>query len=179
MNWLLFISILLIILFIPIPLKFTFSYKEQIFNFKIYNKTVFSNRPSFKKANKKKKSKKEKTTTSKPARLSYSLLIEHLQRNIFKPWIKFNYNMEYCFNDSAFTAISYGLLYNMDPIVYLLLQNFFSVKAYTVNIVPNFKNIFEVEVDTKAIIFFNIFQVLTIFYYTKKSYIKNNKEVSS
>lgn len=171
MFWILLIVIfiILLILFLPIPLKFTLSYSKGICEIKLYKKLIFSNADSFKE-NKKSKS-NNKVSKESPKKLSYRLLIDHLRSNKFKPWIKFNYEMEYSLDDSAITAIAYGLLYNLNPIFIMLLQNFFTIKKFDFNITPKFKDIIEVNINIKSIIYFNVFQILMIFYYTKKSYI--------
>lgn len=167
MFWIL-LSIFLITLLIPIPLKFDITFINGILEFKVYNKLIYSNSTNIKKNNN--KPTKSKFKKESPKKLSYKLLVDHLHKNIFKPWIKFYCKIDYSLEDSATTAISYGLLYNLNPILYSLLNVFFSIKAFNFVITPHFKDITEVDIKLKSIVFFNLYQAIIIFYYTKKSY---------
>ena len=176
MFWIVLLVILLGILFLPIPLKLTLTLKDNCFELKIYNKLIYTNKKVKTKEN---KTKSNKDYFNPTKQISYKALINYLQRNIFKPWIKLNFDFEYSLDDASFTAITYGLLYNFNPILYCLIKKFFSLRSYSFSLIPQFKNVLYLNLKINSIIFFNIFQVILILYYTKKSYFDNKKEGTS
>lgn len=184
MFWLYLCLFLSFVLLIPIPIKATFNIENTNFIVKIYNKTLLSNetirnRKSTEKKPISKKKDKGKLKKDSSKKFSIQLLLHNLRKNIFKPWLRFNFKCEYCLDDAATTAISYGLLYNINPILYILFSSFFKLSKFDIALTPRFSNTLELKANSKVILIFNLFQVLLIFYYIKKSYIKIKKEVPS
>ncbi|MFA6940318.1 MAG: DUF2953 domain-containing protein [Clostridiaceae bacterium] len=132
------IYFLVILLFIPIPMIIKIKYQRKL-DIYIYNKRI-----SFRK-NKKKKKKKS---------------IHRKKFKIFwKPYIKFNIKLVYGFDDAAATAISYGLIFSVLPLIKRLLCNFFNVKGFSQDIKLDYeRKIFNLYI--RCIIFINIAQII-------------------
>jgi len=141
-----FVLTLAIILF-PIPLKITLKYSNKVLEIYVYNKKLkikalsklgldnVSNPNT--KTNKKTKKKKNilKSFTFNDLKLiNYKVM--HLK---FKPTLHLNTNLEYGFDDAAFTAILFGIIHNIYSFLYLLLQNFVKVKKIGIKVIPHFE----------------------------------------
>lgn len=123
-----------ILLFIPIPLIIKVKYSDKL-EFFIYNKKLTLS----KKKGKRIKSKKIKV--------------------FWKPYIKIHIKLLYGFDDAAVTAISYGLIFSILPVLKNITSKFFNVKGFTPDIKLDYKNtIFNLYI--KCIIFINIAQII-------------------
>lgn len=130
------IYFLLILLFIPIPLITKIKYHRKLDIF-IYNKKI-----SIHKNKNKKKSKNRKKI-----------------KLLWKPYIKVNIKLLYGFDDAAATAISYGLIFSVLPLIKRLLSKFFNVKGFSQDIKLDYKRkIFDLYI--RCIILFNIAQII-------------------
>lgn len=130
------IYILIILLFIPIPLIIKVEYKDKLDIF-IYNKRI-----TITKNNNKRKSIKGKNI-----------------KILWKPYTKVIIKLLYGFDDAAATAISYGLIFSVLPIIKNLLARYFNVKSFSQDIKLDYKRkIFNLFM--KCIILINIAQII-------------------
>lgn len=127
-----------ILLFIPIPLIFKVKYSDKL-EFFIYNKKLT--------LSKKKKKKKGKRIKSKKIKV------------FWKPYIKIHIKLLYGLDDAAVTAISYGLIFSILPVLKNIISKFFNVKGFTPDIKLDYKNIV-FNLYIKCIIFINIAQII-------------------
>lgn len=122
-----------------------------------------------KKAKVKKKAKKT-TTKKKPLKkISFKLLHRNLKHNFYKPKFKLFINLNYSLADAANTAIIYGLLCNINYMLYNLFSIVFNFNNCDINLNPEYKDNFLVEFTISSIISFNLAQIIYILYLVLKS----------
>lgn len=175
LSLILLFFILLII--IPIPLKIQIIYKDSIFKVNIFKYELFSsdsgikNKYLYKFINKKKVNKDLNITNSKhhkKKKLCLKKLYKNLSNNKFRPYLKLNGFLNFGIDDAAFCAIIYGLLCNLPFLLQVLLSSFFSLKKLDFEITPKF-NVNTVSFGITSIFYFNIANIIYIFYLVYKS----------
>lgn len=193
MLFFIIITFLILILFIPIPLKFKLHYSKDRYYIKFYNINIISNDNGMikkfldKKKGKEKNIKEFKTKASKlkdymdidSNKKNLKSLIKtlyiNLKRNKFKPSIKFSSDIIYSLGDASRTAICLGLFYNINPILIYLFSILFKVKLLKNNLNPIFKDEILFEFTISSIITFNLAQIIYIFFIIYKSIRKNRR----
>ncbi|SUY47165.1 Protein of uncharacterised function (DUF2953) [Clostridium putrefaciens] len=151
-------SFLIILAFIPIPLRISLEVKNKKVHIKLFNKSI----------NLHKEKKQSLPKGIKSNKIKYFNLLNRYKSSNFKSNIFIDTYIEYGCNDASLTAISYGTLNSFFYILYPLLQNIFKIKHYNFKIVPNFnKNILHLK--TKCIIYINMAQVISILFMYRKS----------
>ena len=151
-------SFLIVLVFIPIPLKISLEVENKKIHIKLFNKSI--NLDKHKKTNFAKDIKSNKINL-------FNFLNKYKSSN-FKSNISIEAYIEHGSNDASLTAISYGILNSFFYILYSLLQNIFKIKHYNLKIVPNFnKNILHLKI--KCIIYINMAQVINILFMYRKS----------
>lgn len=146
--------VFLLVLLLPIPIKTSILYSEKNLGIYIYNFKLT------------KKVKKKITVNKTPLHKKkfvpiLKLGINVLRHNFFKPYIRLNINFMYGLEDAANTAQVYGLLNLMNPVIYKVLGEFFSIKNFVYNIHANF-NTKILKFNIKSIIFINLLTILYI-----------------
>lgn len=183
-----FLLILIFILFLPIPIKIKIYYCGETYFLKFYNITLFSdkggiinkllikdkkNSSEFDNTNiKRNKNKKERK------HLNFNLsslrkVYYKLQCNRFKPSLKFTLYSEYDLNNAAITSIIYGILSNLNVILYKIFTDFFNLKKLNLSFNPKFNDILNINITINSIITFNIAQIIYMLFLVKH----NLKEV--
>lgn len=193
MLFFIIITFLILILFIPIPLKFKLHYSKDRYYIKFYNINIISNDNGMikkfldKKKGKEKNIKEFKTKASKlkdymdidSNKKNLKPLIKtlyiNLKKNKFKPSIKFSSDIIYSLGDASRTAICLGLFYNINPILIYLFSILFKVKLLKNNLNPIFKDEILFEFTISSIITFNLAQIIYIFFIIYKSIRKNRR----
>lgn len=193
MLFFIIITFLILILFIPIPLKFKLHYSKDRYYIKFYNINIISNDNGMikkfldKKKGKEKNIKEFRTKASKlkdymdidSNKKNLKPLIKtlyiNLKRNKFKPSIKFSSDIIYSLGDASRTAICLGLFYNINPILIYLFSILFKVKLLKNNLNPIFKDEILFEFTISSIITFNLAQIIYIFFIIYKSIRKNRR----
>ena len=195
MLFFIIIVALILILFIPIPLKFRVYYSKDRYYVKFYNINIISNDDGILKKFLDKKKKKDKTikeskinhtkpkddtkVDSKEKNLNLKPLIKtlymNLKRNRFKPSIKFSSDTIYSLGDASRTAICLGLFYNINPILLYIFSILFKVKLLKNDFNPIFKDEILFEITISSIITFNLAQIIYIFFIIYKSIRKNRR----
>lgn len=174
------ILLILLFLFIPIPLKIKFTYESfnlnlYIYNLKINLKKLITkiNKVKNTKARKTKPAIKEKTISLSFQDVTY--LIHEVNSLKYKPNLKFKLNLDYGLDDAAYTAITFGYLHSLFPILYYFISVIFNVKRYKIDINPKYNEIL-LEISVESIFSINIAKLIYISIKMFKAYktVKNN-----
>jgi len=149
--------LLIIISFIPIPIKIKFIYEDKIAKLFIYKFNI-----KLKKFSKKIKS----TTTPKkpknkaPIKLqNIKAILKKINNSKFKPRLKLKVKIDFGFSDAAITALSYGLINIIAPMVYELFKVVFKIKNFQYDLHPDFNNS-KVKLQANSIIFISLVNVM-------------------
>lgn len=156
---------MLLILFIPIPIKLIIYYSSEDYYIKIYKFTLIS---------KKRPPQRDKPVVKKERKffsrmyedIDYKTLISNIYSlNLkFKPIFKFNLYLNYSLSDAARTALFYGLLCQVPPLIYNFLRNFLNIKKYNLKINPVFEDKFLLKIESYSIIFLSFANIIFIIF---------------
>ena len=162
-----FISLgILLIFFVPIPIKFSIYYSTIDYYVKLYGLTIFSKKKSKRKTEPIIKDhnkiffKSYKNIDYKS--IDYKALISKFYNLKFKPLLRIRFSLDYSLNDAARTAIFYGVLWQVPPIIYTLVKVPFSLLKFNFNIKPIFKDKFLLKIETSSIIFISFANIIYI-----------------
>lgn len=161
MKLFLILFAIFLILFIPIPIKIIIYYSSKDYYIKIYNLTIMSKkRPP--KRNKPVVKKEQKFFSGLFKNINYKTLIYNMYSlNLkFKPLIKLNLSFDYSLSDAARTAIFYGILCQIPPLIYNYLIRFFYINKYTLSINPKFDDNFLLKFESSSIIFLSFANII-------------------
>lgn len=161
--------VILLIFFIPIPIKLSIFYSPEDYYVKLYRFTIISKR---KVKNKKRYSNKNEPAFKKNRKSIFIFNKEISAKSIlsdftklyvkFKPFLRIKFSLEYSLNDAARTAIFYGVLYQAPPIIYILLKIPFNIKKFNYTITPIFEDKFLLKIETSSIIFLSFANIIYI-----------------
>ena len=159
--------ILFMMLFVPIPIKLTFKLNKDEASLYLYTKKIKLKHNS-------KPTKKAKIIKHKlfhlPKFLNPRNLYFTLKSNDHKPKLKILIELEFGFDDAAFTGLFYGLTFTIHPFLYQYLKLFFEVPRYILEPTPNFENTcFKLNIE--SIFSISIVKAIYIFYKLRKNYI--------
>ncbi|AKN34049.1 hypothetical protein Ccar_25720 [Clostridium carboxidivorans P7] len=166
-------SIIILILLIPIPITFKIKYTDKKLCMYIYNIELISKFKSYKKEDENKNKDKSNFYFE-----NIRLFLDLLNRNKFKPTLRFKLNFQYGLNDAAYTAICYGLFCALFPLVIKLLNYPFKIKKHSICIVPDLKK-FILKLELNSIIFVNFAKVIYIIYIIYRVWRINQKIILS
>ena len=191
MALILTLLITIFIILFPIPLKIEISFKDNIFQLKIFNSNIYSSNNGIenkllkkiisrtnidlKKETTIKYKDKEAVNSSKIRRkkiiqkVSIKKLYNNITKNKFKPSIKINGNLIFGIEDAAYCAILYGLLCNIPLILRIFLEKVFKTKRIDFNLIPKF-NTNTIIFGITSIFYFNIAHIIYIFFLVYKSF---------
>ena len=111
----------------------------------------------------------------KSKEISLKKLYNNLIHNKFKPTLNFNSTTIYSLGDAANTAIAFGLLYNLNPLLLNIFSIIFKVKKYKNDFKPVFKDKILFELTLNSIITFNLAKIIYICFIILKSFNKNRR----
>ena len=175
--------VILLIFFIPIPVKFNIYYSLVNYYVKLYGLTIISKKKS---VQKKMRYHEAKPSLKKEHKffssfynkvdlkyiVDYKSLISTFYNLKFKPLLKMKFSLDYSLNDAAKTAIFYGILYQTPPLVYLLINIPFQTYKFNFKINPIFEDKFLLKIETSSIIFISfaniIYIIMNLFKFRKK-----------
>ncbi|NMM61344.1 DUF2953 domain-containing protein [Clostridium sp. P21] len=161
--------IIILILLVPIPIKFKVRYIDNKLDIHIYNIDLTSKiKYSSKKVSIKNKDKQPFTLRS------LKLLLSLLNRNSFKPTLRFKLNFEYGLDDAAYTAVFYGLISSLYPLIIMMLKYPFNIKKHSICITPNLNKLI-LKLELNSIIFVNFAKVIYILYIIYRVWRTNQK----
>jgi hypothetical protein len=137
--WLIIIFTILFILFlIPIKIKINVLYQDKKLNIFFFNKNLSLKDKKIHQAKEKgKKNKFIRDLQSSLPKCIPSILID-LDRNFIKPKMKFEFILDYGTDDAASTALCYGLMQSISPLLYKSISIIFNIKKYDFIITPHF-----------------------------------------
>lgn len=170
------ILIILVILFIPFPLKISAYYSIEDYYIKFYKFIILSKQKDNLKIKKEKELYKDKTIDENNFKNekvpkftldSFSIkeirnLIFKLYNRSFKPWLKFKCNMDYSLNDAAKTASFYGVMCQLPDLVHLISNIAFKSKKFTFDINPVFEDKFLLKIEISSIIFLSLAHIIYV-----------------
>jgi len=182
MNLFFIFLVILLIFFIPIPIKFNIYCSTIDYYVKLYGLTIISKKRSKYKG---KHSPKIKPSIKKEHKLfssfynniglkpmDFKSLISTLYNLKFKPLLKIKSSLDYSLNDAARTAIFYGVLYQTPPLIYSLINIPFKTFKFNFKINPIFEDKFLLKIETSSIIFISfaniIYIIIILFKFIKK-----------
>ncbi|MDR3596714.1 DUF2953 domain-containing protein [Clostridium sp.] len=161
---------ILLIFFIPIPIKFSIYYSAEDYYIKLYKIVIVSKKKDIIKKDIIKKDIKYK---SEPEVKDKFNLLSFLYKNInlksflsnlyrlkFKPLLRIKFSLHYSFNDAAKTAVSYGVLCQLPQIIFLLSSIPFNVRKFDFKINPIFEDKFLLKFETSSIIFLSLANII-------------------
>ena len=169
-----FVLFILLILFMPIPLKVMLHYDKDSFYIKVYKFKVFpidkkdgdndiTDEVKDKDIHKVKKTKHKKHKIKRTQKkIDFSELYYCLSHNPSKIKLKLNGALEYSLGDAAYTAESYGVFHMINPIIYNLLAFIFYIPKYEVNFYPQYKDYFFIDLTINCIFTFNLAKIIYI-----------------
>ncbi|MGV3025808.1 DUF2953 domain-containing protein [Clostridium thermobutyricum] len=170
----------LFILLIPIKLTLSFSYIDSTFSFKIYNFKILPKDKGIKskkqktKINFSKKNKFKKLNNFIKDNISPSfikLLFYKLKHRSYKPKLIFDTTFNYSLSDPKNTAIAYGAISALFPILYNIILVVFKIKDSKFKVNPVFKDKLLINFKSKCIIKISIGQIIyTILIIIKEFY---------
>lgn len=160
MIFILYIIIVICILFlIPIPIKLTFNYIDKDVSIFIYNINIDK-----KVSTKRRKAIHRIKIREDQVKIFLNTLkisIDSLKEIKFKPKVKIKINLSYGLNDAALTAMAYGVLCMLCPMVLQLLDSIFKLKDPHFNVTPEY-NKYILKLEINSIIFINLVKVIYI-----------------
>lgn len=190
-----FLIIIFLLFFLPIPIMFSMYYNKEDYYIKLYKFVLISKQKENKVANnekeknvtaqidKKEKSKKRKNKDNKKffkKHINPTSLIMTLNNNKFKPRLRLNGSLYYSLNDAAHTAILYGVISAICPVILKFIKIFFKTKNFKFPIIPQFTDKFLVRIEIKSIIFLSLGQIIyMLFLLFKKSNIHKGGETQA
>lgn len=183
-----FLLIILLIFFLPIPFKFIIHYSKENYYIRLYKFTLLKKEIKKKviENEERREDNKEPTKPKKEKRLkkffkrSYNprKIIKALDKNRFKPTMRIDGRFDYSLNDAALTAISYGVISSLMPSLLRLIKIIFKTKKIKLPISPQFKDEFIVNFDIKSIIFLSLAQIIYMLFLILKGSVAH-KEVNN
>nr|WP_242953903.1 DUF2953 domain-containing protein [Clostridium sp. BL-8] len=78
----------------------------------------------------------------------------------FKPLLKLNFFFYYSLNDAARTAIFYGALCQVPPLIYIFLKFIFKINKFNLRINPIFEDKFSLRIESSSIIFLSFANII-------------------
>src|SRR5471030_2872538 len=154
---------ILLIFFIPIPIKFSVYYSTIDYYLKLYGLTIISKKIFHRKVEAKIK-KEDNFFLNLYRDIDWKSLISTLNNLKFKPSLKMNLYLDYSLNDAARTAIFYGVLSGLPPLIYTLMKVPFNLYKFDFKIKPIFKDMFLLKIETSSIIFISFANIIYIIF---------------
>lgn len=163
----LFLLILFVIIFIPIPIKLSFFVSRENYYLKFYrfhifkkekDKNVNIQNPEIKKPPKRKIKKKPPLIKGLSVKTVIQL-IKLFNNNKFKPALSLNGYFYYSLGDAAKTAIFYGILSTYFPLLLFALNIIFRTKKFNLPITPVYEDKFIAKTEITSIITLSLAQI--------------------
>ena len=169
-----FLFIILLLFFVPLPLKTSIYYCVENYYIKLYKYEILSKSKSLRKKGNVKKVNKNKNKPHNSIFMNKNLmlkLIYTISKNKFKPILKLNGTVSYALNNHEVTAISYGIISAIIPFIYQALGVTFKVKKFSLPVSPIFKELFYLKLRIEGIIFISLGQIIYMIFLILKTII--------
>lgn len=175
---------IIVLIFLPFPIKVSFTYFDNRIFLSIYNHRIdvmrkINRAQTLKKAGIKTENKlKKKKDLFKINSDTIRNFICDLNCKKFKPFLKLKIDLNYGFDDAAATGIAYGLFNCISPIFFKAMDIFFKVKKYKYNVNPDFNSkIFKYKVEMKSIIFISLANVIYMIFMIWNKFVRLPKNL--
>jgi hypothetical protein len=162
---------ILLMFFIPIPVKFRIHYSTIDYYVKLYGLTIISKKKSQYKAETIIK-KERKFLPNLYKNIDYRTLISKFYSLKFKPMLRIKIFLDYSLNDAARTAFFYGISWQVASIIYTLAKVPFNLFKFDFKINPIFKDVFLLKIETSSIIFISFANIIYMIFILFKNYKK-------
>ena len=148
---------ILIIIFLPLPLKISIYFSKENYYIKLFKFTIL-------KKDKEKSIKKTKKQNKNNTKIPYIHIIKKIDKKKYKPTLSLRGNINYSLSDSSNTAILYGIINSILPLIYRAMNILFKIKKSNLHINPIFNNSFLFDLNINCIIFISLGQIINIFF---------------
>ena len=162
---LLLVFFLLFLLFMPIPLKLSIKYLDDFYEIKFYKINLLSSDGGIIKKFIKDDTVKKYDTSHNIKEEVEEKAQEKIRGTKFSMILLFK-NLS---NDAAGTAILYGLLNSLNPIIFKILSTFFKIKNFDNKFNPIFKDKYIINISIMCILTINIAKIIYMLFLIKKS----------
>lgn len=173
MLLILFILFLLFV-FIPLPIFISLDTSLTASEVKLYGFRLNLN----KKNRKWQKKIKSKKATFLEAFQILPKIMDSIGELRLKPILHFNSRIEIGLDDAAYTAVTFGLLNSLCPIVYKALNLIFKITNFNFRIYPDYKNA-KLNLNLKCTIIINIFFVIYLIQKGLRVYLVLRKNIAA
>jgi hypothetical protein len=171
-----FLLIIFLIIFIPIPLKTSICYSNQNYYIKIYNfKILRKNKASNNKKVQNKSKEGNFKRILKDRKLVKAILI-NLNKSKFKPYLSLKGKFCYSLKEHPITAVAYGLISAILPFIYKGLSIPFKIIKFKIPVCPDFKEVFFIKLNLTGILFISIGQIIYILLVILKTIISEREK---
>ena len=174
-----FLITLLLIIFLPFPLKTSIYYSDKNYYIKFYKFHFISKSRTLKKKKTsikpQKKNKRARSTIFTDKQLILKIF-NTISKNKFKPHIRINGYINYSLNNHAITAITYGLLSAILPFIYKGISIIFKIKKFNFPITPIFKEVINIKIQIDGILFVSIGQIIYMSFIILKTIIAEREK---
>ncbi|MBC2580350.1 DUF2953 domain-containing protein [Clostridium sp. DJ247] len=169
---LVFLILLFIVLFFPIPIKISIKYLDRKLDIRVYKINIDK---ILLKTRLKVKRRVEYKEDQRPILLNtLKILLKSLRDIKYKLNLRVTLNLIYGLEDAAYTALIYGILCSFCPIFLQLLSLVFNLKDPHLNIHPEYnKNTLRLEIN--SIIYTSLAKIIYISVIVYKNLHKNRK----
>lgn len=161
----LIVSLIIFLLFIPMPLKIYILYKNNKLIIRFYKFPLYPSKhlKNISTTNAKAKEKSKLTVDLRKVFDKYTIkqIFYRFSKSKLKPSLKLDFNLDYGFEDAALTGLSYGLLNSFFAPLQNILSSLFKIKKLQLNAIPDF-NGSKLNLEIKSIIYINIVQIINI-----------------
>lgn len=159
------VSLIIFLLFIPMPLKIYILYKNNKLIIRFYKFPIYPSKDlkNISTSNAKAKEKSKLTVDLRKVFDKYTIkqIFYRFSKSKLKPSLKLDFNLDYGFEDAALTGLSYGLLNSFFAPLQNILSSLFKIKKLQLNAIPDF-NGSKLNLEIKSIIYINIVQIINI-----------------
>ena len=162
MWYLMLLLLLIALLFVPIHIKIKIIYQNEKVCLYVFNKEIKRRavkRKSVKKNFRIRKLNLIKKFTDKFRTKNIMNTLSNINKNNYKPHIKFSCELNYGFDDAAVTGFSSGILNSCSFVLYKLVEITLKIKNYEFTIIPDFNNTL-LNISVTCIISFNIVKII-------------------
>ncbi|AEB75962.1 DUF2953 domain-containing protein [Clostridium botulinum] len=150
------ISAILVLFIVPLPLLVKVIYENNKLYVYIYNVKIY---PSSKVIKSMPEPKPDGILPKLVYINTFKTIYQRCRHYIYNSLLSFNINITYGFEDAAITGIFFGILQSTISGLNYLLESIFSLKHFNSNINPIFNNsIFKIKI--KSIIFINLGKII-------------------
>lgn len=185
------IFILLILSFLPIPIKLSLAFNKEDYYVKLYRFSILKKNKKPKKDTKEEKTASPKESSHKKAptkeksnpmkflkdRINIKILYRNFRDAKFKPLLRVDGFFNYSLGDPMNTAISYGAISMVLPFLYRGILLLFRSKKFKFDINPTLQSESYLNIKLNCIIFFSFAHIIYMLFLIFKS-ILDTREVN-